>query len=166
MPQISPDGSAVLYATNGALYVRRLDSFNATMVPGSEMYTNASFWSADSGSVFYPASGAGGLIRVRVPDGAPEVVMPAPGAHPRRKLEWQRSDSGLHDHSAISARMSPGSKTQTLDVPGLTNGRIWYPEFLPGGDALLFLWQPYDGTGNVIYLASFKAGKVVDPSRC
>lgn len=49
-----------------------------------------------------------------------------------------------------------------MDVPGLTNGVIWYPEFLPGGDALLFLWLPNDGA-NEIYLASFKAGKVVDP---
>ena len=162
VPQISPDGSAVLYATNGALYVRRLDSFNATMVPGSEMYTNASFWSADSGSVFYPASGAGSLIRVRVPDGAPEVVMQIPG--PTRGGSANGNGAILVSGTTrLYLLTAPGSKTLTVDVPGLTNGRVWYPEFLPGGDALLFLWLPDDGTGNVIYLASFKAGKVVDP---
>ena len=41
VPEISPDGSAVLYAANDALYVRRLDSFNASLVPGSETWTKA-----------------------------------------------------------------------------------------------------------------------------
>jgi hypothetical protein len=34
---------------------------------------------------------------------------------------------------------------------------------LADSDAFLFLWLPDDATGNEIYLASFKAGKVVDP---
>jgi hypothetical protein len=57
---------------------------------------------------------------------------------------------------------APGSKTETMEVPGLSKGSIWYPEFLPAGDAVLFLWLPEDGA-NEVYLASFKAGKLVDP---
>ncbi len=161
-PEISPDGSAVLYAANGALYVRRLDSFNATLVPGSEMFSNAPFWSADSGSVFYPAIGAGGLVKVRVPDGAPEMVMQLPGG----VRGGTSNGNGTILVSAISGLdllAAPGSKTETLDVPGLSKGVIWYPEFLPAGDAFLFLWLPDDGAGGEVCLASFKAGKVVDP---
>jgi hypothetical protein len=159
-PEISPDGSAVLYAAKDGLYVRRLDSFNATLVPGSEMTSNAPFWSADSGSVFYPAAGAGGLVKVRLPDGAPEMVMPVQG--PSRGGSSNGSATILAS-GALQLLAAPGGKTETLAVPGLSAGAIWYPEFLPAGDALLFLWLPDDGAGNEIYLASFKAGKVAEP---
>ena len=163
VPEISPDGSAVLYAANNGLYVRRLDSFNATLVPGSEMYSNEPFWSADSSSVFYPALSAGGLIKVRVPDGAPEMVMQIPGI--TRGGSSNSNGMILVAGDSLYLRSAPGSKTETLEVPGLSKGGILYPEFLPAGDTLLFLWMPNDGTGGEIYLASFKAGKVVDPVR-
>jgi eukaryotic-like serine/threonine-protein kinase len=164
LPEISPDGSAVLFRANGGIYVRRLDSFHATLLPGSEMSVGEPFWSPDSGSVFYTAYGAGGLIKVRVPDGAPEMVMQIP--------EPTRGGSSNGNGTILVSRVwgkglyllaAPGSKTENLDVSGLANGAIWYPEFLPAGDAVLFLWLPDDGTGNEIYLASFKAGKLVDP---
>ncbi len=87
----------------------------------------------------------------------------ATGGESRWKLEWQRNDSGLCPGNGLNLLAAPGSKTENLEVPGLSKGAIWYPEFLPAGDALLFLWLPEDGTGNEIYLASFKAGKLVDP---
>jgi hypothetical protein len=58
---------------------------------------------------------------------------------------------------------APGRRTETLDVPGVKNGAILYPEFLPAGDAFLFFWLPEDGASGEIYMASFKAGKAVDP---
>ena len=163
VPQISPDGSSVLFAAKRGLYVRRLDSFNATLVPGSEMSANEPFWSADSGSVFYPGYGwrvdQGPCAGWRTGNGDA-----ATGADPRRKFEWQRNDSGVQGlGKGLYLLAAPGSKTENLDVPGLSKGAIWYPEFLPAGDAVLFLWLPDDGTGNEIYLASFKAGKLVDP---
>jgi len=163
-PEISPDGSAVLYVVRSGIYLRRLDSFNATLVPGSEMFSNAPFWSADSASVFYPARGAGGLVKVRVPDGAPETVMQLPGAIRGASSNGSGAilASGIGENALYLLR-APGSKTETLDVPGLAKGQIWYPEFLPSGDAVLFLWLPVEGSGNEIYLASFKAGRVVDP---
>jgi eukaryotic-like serine/threonine-protein kinase len=162
-PEISPDGSAVLYAANGGLYIRRLDSFNATLVPGSEVATNAPFWSADSASVFYPGLGAGGLIKVRVPDGAPEMVLQLPGAS--RGGSANANGTMLLTSSNRLLMLAPGGQAKDLDVPGLSKGAIWYPEFLPESDAFLFLFLPYDDddTGNEIYLASLKAGKVVDP---
>ena len=164
VPEISPDGSAVLFAANGGLYVRRLDSFNATLLPSSEMSAGEPFWSADSGSVFYPSYGLGGLIKVRVPDGAPELVMPLPEA-PRGGSSNGNGTIlvSMPTRKRLYLLAAPGSKTENLDVPGLSKGAIWYPEFLPAGDAVLFLWRPDDGTGNEIYLASLKAGKVADP---
>jgi Protein kinase domain len=126
VPQISPDGSAVLFAAKRGLYLRRLDSFNATLLPGSEMSAIEPFWSADSGSVFYPAPG--GLVKVRVPDGAPEMVMQLP--------EASRGGSSNGNGTILVSRVlgkglyllaAPGSKTENLDVLGLSKGAIWYP---------------------------------------
>jgi eukaryotic-like serine/threonine-protein kinase len=166
VPQISPDGSAVLYAANGGLYVRRLDTFHATKVPGSEMSINEPFWSADSGSVFYVDSSVGGLIKVRVPDGAPEMVMQLPGPTRGGSADGNGTIlvSGIFGNGPYLLA-EPGSKTETLKLPGLAKGEIWYPEFLPAGDAVLFIWLPADGASSEICLASFKAGKLVDPVR-
>jgi eukaryotic-like serine/threonine-protein kinase len=160
-PQISPDGTTVLYGAKDALYVRRLDSFHATKVAGSEAYRNAPFWSADSGSVFYPSGDTGALMRVRVPDGAPELVMQLPG--PMRGGTQNSKGEILVAASGLCLLTSPGGKTGTLNTSALTNGILRYPEFLPSGDALLFLFLPNDLSGNVIYLASYKDGKLVDP---
>ena len=164
VPQISPDGSAVLYAANGGLYVRRLDSFHATKVPGSETSINEPFWSPDSGSVFYADTSVGGLMKVRVPDGAPEMVMPLPGPTRGGTADGKGTIlvSGIFGNGPYLLA-EPGGKTETLTVPGLAKGEIWYPEFLPAGDAVLFLSLPADGASSEICLASFKAGTLVDP---
>jgi hypothetical protein len=101
------------------------------------------------------------LVKVRVPYGAPEMVMQLPG--PTRGGSSNGNGTILVAGRRLYLLAAPGGRTETLDVPGLTKGAILYPEFLPAGDAALFLWLPGDGTGNEIYLASFKAGKLVDP---
>ena len=75
-PQLSPDGSAVMFQGEYGLYVRRLDSLDARKVPGSENVANEAFWHGSS-RVTYPAmaGAARQLVEVRLPDGAPETMM-------------------------------------------------------------------------------------------
>ena len=161
-PEISPDGTAVLYATSDGLYVRRLDSLHASKVPGSDRISNAAFWAADSASVFYPASSAGGLIKAALPNGAPELVLPLPG--------FSRGGSSNDDGTILVSSVgrlhlaSPDGTVQAVEVPGLQEGRIQYPEFLPGGESILFQWLSVDGAKEV-YLASLKDGQVRQPVR-
>ncbi|MGD1095488.1 MAG: serine/threonine-protein kinase [Bryobacteraceae bacterium] len=72
-PEMSPDGSAVLYRAAQGLFVRRLDSLEPKLVAGSQAAVNPPFWSADSRTVVYLRSD-GTWVKVRIPDGAPETV--------------------------------------------------------------------------------------------
>jgi serine/threonine protein kinase len=159
-PEISPDGSRLLYSSRTGLYVRSLDSLTPLKVPGSEYFSNKAFWSADSNSVFYP--GRAQLFRVRLPDGAPEAVMPLSGFS-RGGSESERGGVLVSVLRRLQWLPAPGAKAQVLEVPGLARGRIAYPEFLPDGRSFIFLWRPDDGSSNEVYLASLDAGKVVEP---
>jgi eukaryotic-like serine/threonine-protein kinase len=162
-PELSPDGSAVLFEATGGLYIRRLDSLTATLVPGSDRVTNAPFWSADSHGVFYSA-GADGLIKVPLPDGAPEVAMPDFG--PSRRGSTRDDDGALLVSTTNGLQwLAPGSQVRTITVPGLSGGRILYPEFLPNSDLFIFLWRPDDRSAKGVYLASIDdQGRVGNPA--
>jgi eukaryotic-like serine/threonine-protein kinase len=129
-PEMAPDGSAVLYrATNGQMYVRRVDSLEARPVPGQA--SNAPFWSADSSTVVYPSTLQ--LMKVRMPDGAPEVVAKLPG--PTRGGSWS-DGSGILMSTIGELIFAPaaGGEFKPVEVPGpLKEGRCYYPDFLPGG---------------------------------
>ncbi len=161
-PEISPDGSAVMYRGRGGLYVRRLDSLEPKLVPGSDATGGAAFWSADSTTVVFPARGS--MVKVRLPDGAPEVIAPMPG--PTREGSW--SDSGTILIAAFPLVMVPasGGETKTVEVRGLKKpGSLLNPEFLPGSDDFLFLVVPRDSIEeSAVYLATLKDGKGVDPA--
>ncbi len=160
-PELSPDGSAVLYeATNGRMYLRRLDSLEARPVPGQA--SGAPFWSPDSTSVVYPS--AQQLMKVRMPDGAPEVVAKLPG--PTRGGSW--SDGGailISAQSCLIFAPAAGGEFKPVEMPGpLKEGRCYYPDFLPGGQDFLYLFVPsQDSADAAVYLATLRDGKAVDP---
>ena len=148
-PDISPDGSAVLYNATNGLFVRRLDSLTPTLVSANG---GDSFWSADSTSVFFSSQGA--LVRIRLPDGAPEVVAQLPG--------FTRSGSANADGAILISSLqhlylleAPGGEFKKLEVPD-----SWvetYPEFLPNGKDFL-----YSQRNSGIHLASIEDGKIVN----
>lgn len=88
-PEISPDGSSVLYSASNGWNVRRLDSFSPQLLQGLQVY--APFWSPDSKWVVGASTGK--LVRVRVPDGAPEVIASLPG--PYRGGTWSENGTIL-----------------------------------------------------------------------
>lgn len=156
-PEISPDGSAVMYAGSGGLWVRRLDSLEPQFLRGSERFSNAPCWSADSKAVIFPA--LENLIRIRVPDGAPEVIS--------RIMVGERG-AAVSDRGTIllvtGSRLAiapPGGQAQPVDVQALKVGEVKDPQFLPGSEDFLLLALPRRGDGEV-YLATLRDGKVVN----
>ena len=88
-PKISPDGSFVTYHDRaGVLQLRRLNSISAQPLRGASGVLNTETWSPDSKSLVF--ADALDLKRVRVPDGAPEIIGRLPGPF----LEGTLSDNG------------------------------------------------------------------------
>jgi hypothetical protein len=158
-PEIAPDGSGVLYFTPNGLYLRRLDSLDSIRVVEAGAVTNAFFWSADSTSVVYPATNAQ-LIRVRLPNGAPEVLAALPVGS--RGGSWSDDGSILVGGGALRL-VSAGGQVKELAAPGLRQGIYMYPEFLPGREDFLFLFAPAGNEEREVYLARLRDGVISDP---
>ena len=161
IPEISPDGSSVMYRAAGGLWVRRLDSLQSELVRGSQGILNAPFWSADSKTVTFDT--ATGLYRVRVPDGAPEVITRLPAAS--RGGTW--SDSGtilISDGGRLYAVPASGGDLRPVDMPGKKAGSYKYPQFLPGSQDFLLLFVHDDDEECEVYLATLRDGQAVNPT--
>jgi serine/threonine-protein kinase len=154
-PLIAPDGSAVLFATDNALYVRRFDSGEAKPLLGSEYSANVAFWAADSRSVAY-LNGTE-LVKVRLPDGAPERI----AAYPTYSRGGSWSTNGVILISVARALLyAPASGGELKLVSNLPDGFSLYPEFIPGSDDFLFLSAPLnEEREGSIYLATLHEGK-------
>ena len=88
-PEISPDGSVVAYYDRmGSLQLRRLTDQSPEPLRAVTRYS-AIIWSSDSKYLFFPDGQT--LKRIRVPDGAPEVVGRLPAGFPAGSL----SDNGM-----------------------------------------------------------------------
>jgi eukaryotic-like serine/threonine-protein kinase len=158
-PVIAPDGSAVLYRGTGGLHVRWLDTLETIHVPGSEAAQALPFWSADGSTVLYPTPDR--LLAVRLPDGAPEPVMPLSGPTRGGSI----SDTGVilvSLGSALLARSAPGAPPISVDTSALPATRLTYPQFLPGSDEFL-VHRLVEGRSDGTYLARLRDGALVDP---
>jgi hypothetical protein len=163
----------VLYLASDGFNIRRLDALeplNIRQLLGPLLPTGGPFWSADSKSVVVPTTA--GLMKIRIPDGAPEKIATLPG--PTRGGAWNHQDtvliatitepgSGLR----LFAVPAAGGELKRVDASSLREGEALYPEFLPGSDDFLFFFRPGevapDGEGE-IYLAMLRDGKVLNPT--
>ncbi len=127
-PEISPDGSAVLFVLDGGLWIRGLDSLEPLSLGGTQTASNASFWSPDSRHVAFPALAPGQLLKVRVPDGAPELIAEVPG--PTRGGTWSHDGTILLSTHRVAnfelfATQDSGRELQQVEVPGLEEGGFY-----------------------------------------
>ena len=165
--RISRDGSAVLFSTDdGRLYVRKLNSLEAEPLPEFRAAGDA-FWAPDSQSVAFPT--ANGLMKMRLPKGIPEAVTTQKGVGARggswgdqggillSTIDSLPGKAGLYSVSAA------GGAASFVQVPGLTAGRVYNPEFLPGGQDFLFAFAPRQSQETQIYLATLRDGRIVNP---
>ncbi len=167
--KISPDGSTVLYRANDArFHIRRLSSFQDQLMPPFDWYGDP-FWAPDSKSIAYPT--VDGLMKMQVPNGAPELVTTETatlGAF--RGGSWSSKGiilfASLHiypAHVGLFGVPATGGKAFPIEVPGLKDGRYYNPVFLPGGEDFLFVFVPSEHAGAQIFIATLRGGKAVDP---
>ena len=138
---ISPDGQQVVFiaSANGGpttLWIRAIASGSARPLAGTDQ-ASYPFWSADSKSVGFFASGK--LVRVATAGGPPVVVCDAPTG---RGGTWNADGvivfaSGISDPlRKVSASGGQPVAATTLDAP--REGSHRWPQFLPDGKHILF----------------------------
>jgi len=137
---ISSDGRRVVYVADSQgtrqLYVRSLDDFLATPIPGTEGTEGGPFFSPDGESIAFHA--AGQLKRVSVMGGSPitlcDVEVWAGGSWFEDTILFGTGAGGLYRVSAA------GGEPEILATVDPNNGETGYatPDILPGGKAVLF----------------------------
>jgi serine/threonine-protein kinase len=133
---LSPDGSQLAFVAerNGKsqIYVRPLDQFDARPIPGTEGAFDP-FFSPDGRSLGFFSEGK--LKKVSLQGGEPVTLCEARIPH---GASWGPDDTIVFAESSgvtLSRVSASGGKPEVLSR---TKDRVFYPEFLPGGKALLF----------------------------
>jgi len=155
---ISSDGKRILYVarTEGTtqLYVRSLDEFEATPIPGTEDTAADPFFSSDGEWVVFAA--AGQLKRVSLTGGSVitlcDIENYRGGSWFEETIVFGASGpgGGLHRISAA------GGEPELLATPDPERDETSYqrPEILPGGKAILFtITGPEDGDYRIAVLS-------------
>ena len=132
---LSPDGTRIVYVSQGRLFTRRLDQPNATELAGTQG-AYAPFFSPDGQWVAFFT--AGKLQKISVEGGSAITLCNAPNG---------RGGSWGEDGNIIAALSTTGGLSRIPSAGGpptpvtdLQNGEITHrwPQILPGGKAVLF----------------------------
>ena len=148
---LSPDGSHIVYVANHGggstqLYLRSIDHFETTPIPGTED-AESPFFSPDGESVGFFAEGK--LKRVSLSGGAPLIICSAPLY---RGGSWGPDGTIIFSPSfslGLFRVSAAGGTPKPLTVPDRKKGEISHrwPEVLPGNKAVLFtIWTGAGGS--------------------
>ncbi len=161
---ISPDGSKLVYVGERQhgrhLFLRELGSYEASIVPGTEN-GHAPFFSPDGEWLGFVADGK--LMKTSLRGGPALTLCEATDLHGASWSEDDRIVFGLGDHKGLSSVPAGGGAAGPLTNIDASRGReeTWhvYPEFLPGGKALLFTTVDDGGLVPRIWAYSLTTGQ-------
>jgi len=139
-PKLSPDGRYLAMDASDEegvtrIWVRPLSAIDFQPLPGTEG-TGRPFWSPDSRSLGFMADGK--LKRIAVTGGPPQTICDAPtGADGT----WGEDGTILFDGTGTDPiqRVPASGGVPTPFIEPKESGQVGWPQFLPGGDRLLFL---------------------------
>ena len=164
---LSPDGSRLVYvASRGGvrqLFVRSIDRFDPTPIPGTEGAASV-YFSPDGQSVAFVAQGRPAeLKKVSLSGGAPLNLCTVIGP---RGASWGPDDTIIftaYTNQGLSKISVAGGTPKPLTVPDRKAGEyghLW-PQILPGGKAVLFtIWTGVGGIERArIAVVSLETGK-------
>ncbi len=159
---LSPDGRKVAYVSGGHLWLRELDQLEPRQVPGSEN-AEIPFWSPDSASVGFAASGklwkypVGGTESTAICDVQGNLVGGAGGSWtPDRRIIFARGGTGLLE---VSAR--GGDLRALLELDPETEGDLHQPHALPDGRGVLYIVHRKGGRPDTLALLTGKDKRVL-----
>ena len=139
---LSPDGSRMVYAANGQLYLRAMDTLESAPISGTDENVEQPFFSPDGEWVGYWSADDGQLKKVAVAGGAPVTLCDSP-IRPSGPPDWGTDDFIVWGNAEGVLRVSDNGGTPELLVnpEGMPEGIVGAPrnvQVLPGGDFVLF----------------------------
>jgi hypothetical protein len=169
-PEISPDGSAVIFyrdiasaGSGGGVQVRHLNALAPEPVRTGG-FRNPGFWSPDSRSFVF--SDGTNLKKMRVSDGAPEIV--ATDVATMVGGSW--SDNGTLLIAGVVAGgpgllvvPAGGGVAKRVEISLKDRVFFYWPEFLPGSEDFLVVAAAAKVEESDIYLATLRDGRAADP---
>ncbi len=159
--QLSPDGRHMLMASQGALWVRALDSLDAVRLERTQGATYP-FWSADSEWIAFFAGGQ--LKKIARAGGPIQVICDAPDD---RGGAWSTNGTIVFSDRFGYAGLSRVSESGGTPVPATkitTTGPSdahRYPQFLPDGEHFLYLYLTGDAGVAGLYVAALDGSPAV-----
>ena len=154
---ISSDGTRILYRSStgrGAhVYLRPIDQLEGTRLFSAQNSTGNSFFSPDGAWVVFATNDDRTWKKVSILGGPPVTLFPN-SASPRG-ASWGSDDTIIFAQNNIGTGLSrgpaAGGNPEVLTTPDAEQGEIfhWWPEILPGGDALLFTIVKGQGAENM-----------------
>ena len=155
---LSPDGTRVVYVSQGRLFTRRLDQPKATELAGTDGEF-APFFSPNGQWVAFFASGK--LKKISVEGGAAITVCDAPLGRGGTWGEDGTIIAALSNNGSLSRIPSAGGAPAPVTQLAQGEATQRWPQILPGGKAVLFTSNPsaagFDGANiEVITLADHR----------
>jgi serine/threonine-protein kinase len=147
---ITPDGRRLIYHSANHLIVQTLDRLEPTVLSGVGVRTQAPFVSSDSQWVgFFDERST--LKKVPITGGPPVTIAESDGFGPRGAT-WGEDGSIVYATSSFDTGLkrvsSAGGMPTVLTKPDPRQREVdhFWPEFLPGGQAVLFTIAPASGS--------------------
>jgi len=159
---LSDDGASLAYVARGGdesrIYVRRLESFEALPIPGTEGAATPVF-SPDGRWIAFVAGQQ--VMKVALSGGAPVALAQAPDVH---GLAWGPDDTIVYQPSwgvGLLRIPSEGGEPQRVTEGTAGEGTHLWPQFLPGGDWVLFtVWRIGGVSEMSIHAVSLATGRI------
>jgi serine/threonine protein kinase/Tol biopolymer transport system component len=157
-PVVSPNGRYVAFLATvaggrPALWLRRLDSYEARVLPGTEGAARFAFWSPDSRSLAFSADGK--LKRIEISGGPPQVLADTADFrggtwNSDGVIIFQPKPTGPLQRVAASGGEA---RPLELDRPRQETGQF-LPSFLPDGNHFLYTSNTADPAKSGLYVGS------------
>ncbi len=148
---VSPDGSTIVYAANGQLWIRNLGSEEVRPVSGTQENSRHPIFSPDGEWVAYWADGQ--LKKVQIAGGTPVVLCDA-----TNPTGWDWAGNTVFFGQGDRGIMRVSSNGGTPEVVVAEGG--WGPRMLPGGEVLMFhRMSAESSSGFQIWAQSLETGE-------